>query len=40
MYYCVVQHNVVPGLKRWGHFSAHLWIFPASIPSARRLWRG
>ena len=32
MYYCVVQHNVVPGLKRWGHFSAHLWIFPASLP--------
>jgi hypothetical protein len=32
MYYCVVSHNVVPGLKRWGHFSLHEWDFPVSVP--------
>ncbi len=32
MYYGTVQHNVVPGLKRWGHFRAHLLWFPCSIP--------
>ena len=31
MYYCVVLHNVVPGLKRWGQFSLHEWYFPVSI---------
>jgi len=31
MYYCVVLHNLVPGLKRWGHFSLHLWYFPLSL---------
>jgi len=31
MYYCVVSHNVVPGMKRWGHFSSHLFIFPAAL---------
>ena len=31
MYYCVVSHNVVPGLKRWGHFSVHQWYFPISV---------
>ena len=31
MYYCVVVHNVVPGLKRWGHFSLHVWEFPVSL---------
>ena len=31
MYYCVIFHNVVPGLKRWGHFSLHTWYFPASL---------
>jgi len=31
MYYCVVLHNVVPGLKRWGHFSLHQWFFPLSL---------
>jgi hypothetical protein len=31
MYYCVVLHNIVPGMKRWGHFSVHEWIFPISV---------
>lgn len=31
MYYCVVSHNIVPGLKRWSHMSIHVWIFPASV---------
>ena len=31
MYYCTVLHNVVPGLKRWGHFSLHQWDFPLSL---------
>jgi hypothetical protein len=31
MYYCVILHNVVPGLKRWGHFSLHRWDFPFSL---------
>jgi len=31
MYYGVISHNVVPGLKRWGHFSLHVWIFPAAV---------
>ena len=31
MYYCVVSHNVVPRMKRWGHFSIHQWIFPFSV---------
>ena len=32
MYYCLIQHNFLPGLKRWGHPSFDRWIFPASIP--------
>jgi hypothetical protein len=32
MYYCVIRHNLVPGLKRWGQFSLHQWYFPLSIP--------
>jgi hypothetical protein len=31
MYYCVVAHNVVPRMKRWGHISIHEWIFPISL---------
>ncbi|MGA3171025.1 MAG: glycosyltransferase family 39 protein [Chthoniobacteraceae bacterium] len=31
MYYCVVSHNIVPGLKRWGHFSLHQWDFPIAV---------
>jgi len=34
MYYCVIAHNLVPGLKRWGHFSLNQWYFPLSIPLA------
>jgi hypothetical protein len=33
MKYCVIQHNILPGLKRWGHFSFNRWIFPASVPA-------
>lgn len=32
MYYCVILHNVVPGLKRWGQFSLHQWYYPLSLP--------
>ena len=31
MYYCVILHNIVPKMKRWGHFSLHLWYFPAAV---------
>jgi hypothetical protein len=31
MYYCVVSHNIVPKMKRWGHFSIHQWFFPISL---------
>lgn len=31
MYYCVISHNIVPGLKRWGHFSMHQWDFPLAV---------
>jgi hypothetical protein len=31
MFYCVIQHNLVPGLKRWGRFSLHQWYYPDSI---------
>jgi hypothetical protein len=29
--YGVVWHNIVPRMKRWGHFSVHEWIFPISV---------
>ncbi|MGA3170430.1 MAG: hypothetical protein ABSE62_05400, partial [Chthoniobacteraceae bacterium] len=32
MYYCVIQHNLVPGLKRWGNIHLDQWYFPLSIP--------
>ena len=32
MYYCVIAHNLVPGLKRWGRFSLHQWYFPLGVP--------
>jgi len=32
MYYCVIAHNMVPGLKRWGDFSLHQWYYPLSVP--------
>jgi hypothetical protein len=32
MYYCVIAHNLVPGLKRWGKFSLHQWYYPLSLP--------
>ena len=32
MYYCVIQHNMLPGLKRWGQFSLHQWYYPLSVP--------
>lgn len=34
MYYCVFAHNVVPGLKRWGHISTYQWYFPVALPLA------
>jgi len=32
MYYCVIQHNAVPGLGRWRKPGFHLWLFPISLP--------
>lgn len=32
MYYCVVQHNIVPGLQTWNRLAYGHWIFPLSIP--------
>jgi hypothetical protein len=32
MWYCVIQHNLVPGLKRWGKFSLHQWYYAISVP--------
>ena len=31
MEYCVIAHNVLPRLKRWGHFGYNQWYFPVSI---------
>jgi len=30
---CVIRHNILPGLKRWGRISFNRWIFPVSIPA-------
>jgi hypothetical protein len=39
MYYCVIAHNVVPDLKRWGDLSHHAWYFPLSlIPLGACAW--
>jgi hypothetical protein len=32
MRYCVIDHNLVPGLKRWGNISLNRWYFPLSVP--------
>jgi hypothetical protein len=32
MYYCVIQHNALPGLGKWAKSGFHLWLFPLSIP--------
>jgi hypothetical protein len=32
MYYCVVAHNIVPGVKGVGRLTLHRWYFPGSIP--------
>ena len=31
-FYCVFQHNIVPGLKRWGNISHTCWVFPMALP--------
>jgi hypothetical protein len=31
MYYCVVAHNAVLGVKRWSNFSIFKWSFPISL---------
>jgi len=33
MYYCVIEHNSVPGLGKWGKAGLHLWLFPLSLPA-------
>lgn len=32
MYYCVIQHNTLPGLGKWAKSGLHLWLFPMSLP--------
>jgi hypothetical protein len=32
MYYCVIQHNTLPGLGKWAKSGFHQWLFPLSIP--------
>lgn len=32
MYYCVIQHNTVPGLGKWAKAGFHLWLFPIALP--------
>ncbi|MGA3170824.1 MAG: hypothetical protein ABSE62_07395 [Chthoniobacteraceae bacterium] len=32
MYYCIIQHNAVPGLGKSGKIGFHLWLFPLSLP--------
>lgn len=43
MRYCVIDHNIVPRLKRWGHLHEHLVIaavaFPAMIAAGVALFR-
>jgi hypothetical protein len=31
MRYCVLTHNMVPGLKRWAHLTEYQWYFPVSV---------
>jgi len=33
MYYCVIEHNTVPGLGKWAKAGIHLWLFPLSLPA-------
>jgi hypothetical protein len=33
MYYCVIEHNTVPGLGKWAKAGFHLWLFPLSLPA-------
>ena len=32
MYYCVIEHNSVPGLGKWAKAGFHLWKFPLALP--------
>jgi len=32
MYYCVILHNTLPGLGKWGKSGLHTWLFPLSLP--------
>ena len=32
MYYCVLKHNLAPGLKRWGHLWVNRGYYPLSLP--------
>lgn len=31
-YYCVIQHNALPGLGKWNKAGLHTWLFPLSLP--------
>ena len=32
MYYCVIEHNAVPGLGKWAKAGVHQWLFPLALP--------
>jgi len=32
MFYCVIQHNALPGLGKWAKAGFHQWLFPISLP--------
>jgi hypothetical protein len=33
MYYCVIEHNTLPGLGKWNKTGLHQWLFPLSLPA-------
>ncbi len=34
MYYCVIQHNALPGLGKWNKSGFHQWLYPLALPGA------
>ena len=32
LHYCVIEHNIVPGLKRWGGVGFHAVVFAIALP--------
>jgi hypothetical protein len=33
MYYCVIEHNTLPGLGKWSKSGLHQWLFPLALPA-------